>query len=377
MEREKVGIPRVKTRSRALNEYPRSAHSSRALPNETTMSISAKTSRTGLLYVSDADPGFRRRRAGNGFCYLDTRGRVIRDAATLDRIRALAIPPAYRDVWICTRGNGHLQATGRDARGRKQYRYHPRWNAMRGAAKFARIEAFGRALPKLRRALHRDVGLAGFPKRKVVAIIVSIMTRTYLRIGNSDYMRQNHSFGLTTLRNSHVRIIAGKRAKLSFRGKGGVAQTGMIEDKHLVALVRRCQQLPGQRLFQYRDDGNALHPIGSTDVNDYLRDAMDGEFTAKDFRTWGGTLTAMRLLAQYRPKGKRIGEAEFSRIRKIVENGVADQLNNTPAVCRSSYIDPRVYQAWKSGWLVDAAAGARGPRQWEALLTRLLKRHRA
>lgn len=338
------------------------------------MSRQAKTFATRLAYVSDAEPGFRRRRAGRGFQYIDVRGRTIRDPVILDRIRALAIPPAYHDVWICRRSDGHLQATGRDARGRKQYRYHPAWKQMRGSRKYAHIEDFGKALPKLRLAARSDLALPGFPQRKVVAIVVAVMAHTCLRVGNRDYLRQNHSFGLTTLRNTHVHIIAGKRAELAFRGKGGVAQSGVVEDKRLVALIRRCQQLPGQYLFQYRDEHGVLHPVGSSDVNDYLREAMDGEFTAKDFRTWGGTLAATRLLAGYRIGDCTSGSA-FATIRKQVECGVAEVLNNTPAVCRSSYIDPRVYTAWKNGWLEKAAIRAHGPRQWEALLLRMLKRH--
>ncbi len=338
------------------------------------MSRLAKAPTMRLAYVSDDEPGFRRRRSGNGFRYIDARGRTIRDPAVLERIRALAIPPAYRDVWICRRSDGHLQATGRDARGRKQYRYHSAWKLMRGSLKYAHIEDFGKALPKLRLAVRSDLALPGFPRRKIVAIVVAVMAHTCLRVGNRDYLRQNHSFGLTTLRNTHVHIVAGKRAELAFRGKGGVAQSGVVEDKRLVALIRRCQQLPGQRLFQYRDEQGFLHPIGSSDVNDYLREAMDGEFTAKDFRTWGGTLAATRLLAGF-PAGDCTSESAFAGIRKQVECGVAGLLNNTPAVCRSSYIDPRIYNGWKSGWLEKAATRAHGPRQWEGLLLRLLKRH--
>ncbi|PNS09502.1 DNA topoisomerase IB [Solilutibacter silvestris] len=332
----------------------------------------SSATRPRLTYVTDAEPGYRRRRSGRGFRYFDAHGRNVRDPKILDRIHALAVPPAYRDVWICKRADGHLQATGVDARGRKQYRYHPLWKAMRGAEKFRHVATFGRSLPRLRRALRRDLALDGFPKQKVLATVIAIMARTYLRVGNNGYTRENHSYGLTTLRNSHARALAGGRVKLAFRGKSGVVQESIIDDTRLAMLIRRCQELPGQRLFQYRDDQGKLRPIGSTDVNDYLRDAMEGEFTAKDFRTWGGTLMAIRLLAQRPPKGKHASEAELTKIRTWVESGVAKQLNNTPAVCRSSYIDPRVYHAWANRWLAQAAQGVLGQRQWEALVVKLL-----
>lgn len=328
----------------------------------------------GLVYVSDTQPGYRRRRAGRGFRYVDSRGRVLRNPKTLERIRALAIPPAYEDVWICADADGHLQATGRDARGRKQYRYHPRWNELRRRMKFGRIEEFGQALPKLRRVVRADLRLHGVPERKVLALVVSVMADTLVRIGNDGYARENHSYGLTTLRNRHVRFLGGGRAMLRFRGKGGIEQEAVLDDDRLVALIRRCQQLPGQQLFQYRDDEGASRPVDSTRVNDYLREAMGGDFTAKDFRTWGATLSAIRLLAQ-RPWKRRPGERALARAQKAVETEVARQLGNTPAVCRKSYIDPRVYAAWREGRMARAARGVRGPRQWEALALRLLRGH--
>lgn len=328
----------------------------------------------GLVYVSDADPGLSRRRAGKGFRYVDPQGHAVRDGATLERVRALAIPPAYRDVWICLRANGHLQATGRDARGRKQYRYHPRWNEVRGREKFGRVEAFGRALPKLRRRLREDLKLPGFPERKVAAIVVAVMADTLVRIGNEGYARDNHSYGLTTLRNRHVSFLRDGRARLKFRGKGGVEHEVELDDARLVKLVRGCQQLPGQDLFQYRDDAGGIRPVGSAQVNDYLREAMGEDFTAKDFRTWGGTLAAIRLLADMPWDEAGASQRAMSGMRKAVETGVARELGNTPAVCRKSYIDPRVYPAWERGWLARASAGVRGPRQWEALALKLLHR---
>src|SRR4249919_2747958 len=251
----------------------------------------------GLVYVSDTDPGLRRKRAGRGFSYVDASGRAVRDARTLERIRKLAIPPAYRDVWICTRANGHLQATGRDARGRKQYRYHARWSAVRDAEKFDRIVAFGAALPRLRKRVRHDLAPTGLPRDKVLAVVVAILANTLLRVGNDEYARGNQSYGLTTLRNRHIEFLRGGRARLRFRGKGGQAHDVVLDDARLARLARGCQQLPGQQLFQYTDDDGTVQPIDSGLVNDYLREAMGEAFTAKDFRTWGGTLAALRLLA--------------------------------------------------------------------------------
>jgi DNA topoisomerase IB len=333
----------------------------------------------GLVYVSDTEPGFRRRRSGKGFIYLDNSGKPIRDTNVLARIRALAIPPAYRDVWICTRANGHLQATGRDARGRKQYRYHPRWREVRDAEKFDRIIAFGSALPKLRQRLRRDLAKPGLPRDKVLAVVVAIMADTMVRIGNDEYARGNHSFGLTTLRNRHVEFLRGGRARLRFRGKGGQEHDVALDDARLAKLVRSCQQLPGQQLFQYEDDDTNVQPIDSGMVNDYLRDAMGAEFTAKDFRTWGGTLAAMRLLAREASPGdgeKPPSKRSIATVRNAVIAEVAKQLRNTPAVCRKSYIDPVVLDAWETGRLHAFIRDVRGQRQWEQALLRFLRRER-
>ena len=328
----------------------------------------------GLVYVTDAEPGLRRRPAGDGFRYLHPDGRAVRDADTLGRVRALAIPPAYRDVWICVHPEGHLQATGRDARGRKQYRYHPRWNEVRGREKFGRIEAFGAALPRLRRRLRADLKLPGWPQRKVLAIVVAVMADTLVRIGNAGYARDNKSYGLTTLRNRHVQFLRGGRARLRFRGKGGIEHEVAIDDARLARLLRHCGQLPGQQLFQYRDEDGQPRPVDSGMVNDYLREAMGQAFTAKDFRTWGGTLAAIRLLAEMPWDEDGASARAMAGMRASVEKAVAAQLGNTPAVCRKSYIDPRAYRAWETGWLARASAGVRGPRQWEALALRMLRR---
>ena len=328
----------------------------------------------GLRYVSDLDPGYARQRSGTGFSYRDPTGQAVRDAGELQRIRALAVPPAYTDVWICLHPKGHLQATGRDARHRKQYRYHPEWQRVRGEGKFDRIIAFGEALPRLRRRLKRDLALPGYPRDKVLAIAVGVMAATLVRVGNDTYARSNKSFGLTTLRNRHIAFLRGGRARLKFRGKGGLEHDIELDDVRLARAIRKIQQLPGQALFQYRDDDGTLQPVGSGDVNDYLREAMGEDFTAKDFRTWGGTLAAIRLLAEMPWDEAGASQRAMASMRKAVETDVARQLGNTPAVCRKSYIDPRVYAAWEGGWLARASAGVRGPRQWEALALKLLRR---
>ncbi|WP_394002063.1 DNA topoisomerase IB [Luteimonas sp. WGS1318] len=336
----------------------------------------------GLRWVSDTEPGLRRIRAGKGFAYRDPDGRAVRDAATLDRARRLAVPPAYTDVWICARENGHLQATGRDARGRKQYRYHPDWSEVRGDGKFDRIVAFATALPKLRRALRRDLGLPGLPRDKVLAIVVSLMAQTFVRVGNDSYTRSNGSFGLTTLRNRHFELARAGRARLKFRGKSGQEQEITLDDAKLARLVRKVQQLPGQALFQYLDDDGERRGIDSGMVNDYLREAMGGPFTAKDFRTWGGTLMAFRRFAAMPlpegRQGREPSERALATQEKIVVADVADALGNTVAVARKAYIDPVLYVAWRDGSLQRAAGNARGARQWEGACLKLLRRkHRA
>ena len=331
--------------------------------------------RAGLVHVADGEAGIRRRRQGRGFSYRGVGGGPVRDPRTLARIRALAIPPAWQDVWICADPRGHLQATGRDARGRKQYRYHPEWARHRGSGKFERIVAFGQALPALRRQLRRDLAREGHPREKVLAIVVAVMDETLLRIGNDAYRRQNRSYGLTTLRNRHVAFLAGGRARIAFRGKGGQPQEAVLDDRRLVRLMRRCRELPGQCLFQYRDDDGALVPVRSSEVNEYLRQAMGEAFTAKDFRTWGGTVAAMSGLAAL--GGAPEAERECARLQGEVVRAVADELGNTPAVCRKAYIDPAVFEGWRRGELEGIAGRCRGPRQWEqAALVFLRRAHR-
>src|SRR6187549_3551986 len=260
----------------------------------------------GLVYVSDQAHGIRRVRlpstkkgaksAPSRFHYIGPTGRRIRDERTLARIAKLAIPPAYEDVWICTNPRGHLQATGRDARGRKQYRYHADWTRARGDHKHSRMLSFGKALGRLRAGVRRDLALAGLPREKVLALVVKLLDATQVRVGNAEYARTNGSFGLTTLRDRHARFPSRDKALLQFKGKGGTEHEVLVEDQRLAKLVRRCQELPGQALFQYVDEEGRRHAIDSGQVNDYLRERMGGEFTAKDFRTWHATLHALTLL---------------------------------------------------------------------------------
>lgn len=340
----------------------------------------------GLRYVCDDQAGMARRRVGQHFQYFEPDGRRVRDPATLKRIQALAIPPAWTQVWICRQRNGHLQATGRDARGRKQYRYHPDWQRLRGDGKFDRIVAFGTALPGLRRRLRSDLGQPGFPRDKVLAIVVALLADTLVRIGNDRYARDNRSFGLTTLRNRHIAFLRGGRVRLRFRGKGGQEHDIALDDVRLARLVQRCQQLPGQALFQYRDDDGMVRPVDSGEVNDYLHRTMGEAFSAKDFRTWGGTLAAFRELAGTplpEPdsaggdgddgSGSEPSERALTQTRNAVIRQVAAELGNTPAVCRKAYIDPVVFEGWRDGRLQRLAVNVRGARQWEQAALKFLK----
>jgi DNA topoisomerase IB len=281
-------------------------------------------------------------------------------------------------VWICADANGHLQATGRDARGRKQYRYHAKWRATRDAGKFGKLIRFGERLPHLRRVLRRDLALPGLPEAKVLAVIVSLLADTGVRVGNEEYARSNGSYGLTTLRDRHVTFLREGRAVLRFRGKSGQAQEARVDDARLVRILRRCQQLPGQFLFQYIDDEGQRKPVDSGMVNQYLRDAMGEEFTAKDFRTWGGTVGAIALLAKM-PLPESSAERPFKSAIVEVVKGVAERLGNTPAVCRSSYIDPRVFEAWRSGRLhrIVPSEAVRATRRFETIALSLLRKEPA
>jgi DNA topoisomerase IB len=332
---------------------------------------------TGLIYISDAEPGIRRRRVGKGFAYIGADGRIVKDPKTLARIRQLAIPPAYTDVWICTQEHGHLQATGRDARGRKQYRYHPDWRSTRDEGKFSRMIEFGTRLPKLRRRLKRDLALPELPKDKVLAVVVTLLNETLIRVGNEEYARTNKSYGLTTLRDQHVKFLRDGRATFSFRGKGGRAHDIVLDDRRLGRLIKRCQNLPGQQLFQYLDDNGQRQPIDSGMVNDYIRRAMcengDEGFTAKDFRTWGGTLRAIAFLACQTCMDE-LSERDFKHCVVQTAQHVSEALRNTPAVCRKSYINPVVFDAWRSGAIGRLVpSSAVSPRGLEKIALQLLR----
>jgi DNA topoisomerase-1 len=303
----------------------------------------------GLRYVSDNDPGIQRRGRGKSFLYLAPDGRRVTDSETLARIRRLAIPPAWTDVWIATRDDAHLQATGRDARGRKQYRYHPDWRAHRDDTKYTRMIAFAEALPRIRHQTSRDLESSGLTRTKVVAAIVQLLEKTLIRVGNEEYARANGSFGLTTMRDQHVEVT-GKAVHFEFKGKSGKKHSVTLEDPRLARVVRRCQDLPGQVLFQYVDDDGERQTVDSADINQYLRDASGADFTAKDFRTWAGTVLAAIALREFRTITSK---AEGKRnVVQAIER-VAARLGNTTAVCRKCYVHPAVLAAYLDGSLVE------------------------
>jgi DNA topoisomerase-1 len=302
----------------------------------------------GLRYVSDASPGIRRLRAGNGFSYVSADGRRIAEEQTLARIRTLAIPPAWRDVWICPSANGHIQAVGRDARGRKQYRYHARWREVRDDNKYGRLIAFARALPRIRARVRRDAARPGLPREKVLAAVVQLLEKTLIRVGNDEYAKHNGSYGLTTLKNRHAQVRSGK-IRFQFRGKSGVVHAVEINDPRLARIVKNCQDLPGAELLQYVDEEGVVRDIGSADVNAYLREISGEPFTAKDFRTWAGTVLAAQALQELHTFDSQ-AEAKRNVVRAI-EN-VAERLGNTKAVCRKCYVHPEVLNAYLDGSLV-------------------------
>ncbi len=312
----------------------------------------------GLLYVTGREPGIRRRRAGKGWSFAGPDGRTVRAPAERRRIERLAIPPAWTDVWICPHPNGHLQATGRDARGRKQYRYHPEWRQVRDETKFGRMIAFAEALPALRRRVASDLGRDGLPREKVLAAVVRLLERTLLRVGNEEYRRANDSFGLTTLRDRHAEVARGT-VRLSFRGKSGKDVEVDVEDARLARIVKRCRDLPGQELFQYVNGDGTQQSVGSGDVNAYLREATGEEFSAKDFRTWGGTVLALGALSQLGPGGDA-REAGKNVVQAV--KAVADFLGNRPAVCRKFYVHPEVLEAY-----VEGALAAKPPATGDAI----------
>ncbi len=299
----------------------------------------------GLRYVTDASPGITRKRAGKGFTYLTPGGERLTDKEQLARIKSLAIPPAWRDVWISPSPRGHIQATGRDERGRKQYRYHPRWHEVRDEAKYGRMIAFGQALPRIRERVEQDLRRQGLPREKVLATVVRLLDTTLIRVGNPEYARENRSFGLTTMRDRHAEVGATK-VTFHFRGKSGIDHEIELKDRRLAGIVKRCQDLPGQDLFQYVDDDGGHQPVTSDDVNAYLREITGEEFTAKDFRTWAGTVLAAQALAAFEEV-----DSEADAKRNVVQaiESVAKRLGNTRAICRKCYVHPAVIDAYLEG----------------------------
>jgi DNA topoisomerase I len=312
-------------------------------------------SSAGLSYVADMPLCIRRVRSGKGFRYVDANGKTITDAAELRRIRALAIPPAWTDVRICPRADGHIQATGRDAKGRKQYRYHSRWRRVRDETKFGRMIAFAEALPIIRARVAKDAARPGLPREKVLAVVTQLLERTLIRVGNEEYARHNRSYGLTTMRGKHVEV-EGPKISFRFRGKSGKEHIIDVRDRRLAGVVRRCQELPGQELFQYIDELGQTRSIESADVNAYLREAAGDDFSAKDFRTWYGTLLAARALGEQASRGaprqKHVAQAVAC---------VASKLGNTPTVCRKSYVHPAVVDRYLRGGLERMARPSTGP----------------
>lgn len=307
-----------------------------------------------LRYVSDASPGIHRQKKGKSFAYVRANGAPVKDAATLERMRSLAIPPAWTDVWICPHPRGHLQATGRDARGRKQYRYHPDWRAVRDRTKYDKLASFGALLPIIRRRVEHDLRQSGMPRTKVLATIVRILDLTHMRIGNEEYARENHSYGLTTLRDTHARV-SGLDVRFAFRGKSGRRQNLHVRDPRIARIVRRCAELPGQELFAYEDENGDVIDVGSEDVNDYLREITGEPITAKDFRTWGGTVHAAACLLAL---GECDTEAEAAHCMVSAVKQVAEVLGNRPATCKKYYIDPRVFTAYRRRRLCETLTRA-------------------
>jgi DNA topoisomerase-1 len=353
-------------RVRSIAELRRAADLADSAPS------ASDAERAGLEYVNDGEPGIRRQKRGTGFTYLDSNGKGVRDPYDLARIRSLAIPPAWTDVWICASEHGHLQATGRDAKSRKQYRYHVDFVAIRDSAKYERLIEFAKALPAVRKDIASQMSLAGLPREKVLATIVHLLDSTLIRVGNDAYARDNDSYGITTLRNSHVKV-AGGELRFQFKGKSGKSWRVTVRDRRVAKIIRSCQDVPGQHLFQYLDDeGNALR-VTSTDVNEYLRTLTGGEVTAKDFRTWAGTvLAANRLQEMGRPAS---ATAAKRQIRAALHE-VAARLGNTVAICRKCYVHPSVLEAYAAGELRlrrnPAKEGALRPE--EAATLRFLKR---
>ncbi len=321
-------------------------------PAEVKADVKAEIRTAGLRYVLDSQPGIRRERQGNGFRYLSPEGEVVEDEATLTRIKALGIPPAYEDVWICRLANGYLQATGRDAKGRKQYRYHPHWRETRDETKYGHMREFGKALPEIRARVDHDLGLPGLPREKVLATIVRLLETTLIRVGNKEYAKENHHYGLTTLHNRHLKV-EGATLRFHFTGKSGKQHEIALHDRRLAGIVKRLRDLPGYELFHYLDENAEPRGVDSADVNAYLHEVAGDEFTAKDFRTWAGTVQASLALQEC-----AAFETEAQAKRNVTEviKLVSRQLGNTPAICRKCYVHPAVLDSYLAGTLAEALA---------------------
>lgn len=303
----------------------------------------------GLRYVSDDQPGYTRRTKGDDFEYFDLEGKPIRDEQRLLRLKRLAIPPAYTDVWICPTPNGHIQATGRDARGRKQYRYHERWREVRDENKYEKMALFGQTLPKIRRQVEEDLALPGLPRRKVLATAVQLLERTFIRVGNEEYARNNKSIGLTTMKDRHV-DVQGANLTFRFRGKSGIKHEVDMKDRRVAKIIAKLQDLPGQDLFQYVDEEGQIRDISSQDVNEYLREISGEEFSAKDFRTWAGTVLGAMALNHLGPFAtKKEAKANI----KSAVTAVSKILGNTPAICRKCYVHPAVFETYLGGAAIE------------------------
>lgn len=310
-----------------------------------TAEIASAVMEEGLRYVSDSSPGYKRKRTGTSFAYYDKAGKRITDPNVLKRIKSIGIPPAYESVWICPAPNGHIQATGLDARGRKQYRYHPKWREIRDQTKYERMVQFATKLPRLRRQISADMRRKALPRQKILATVTSLLDKTLIRVGNHEYAASNQSFGLTTLRRKHATIKNGA-LKLEFTGKSGKRWNLQINDKRIVGIVKRCAEIPGHELFKYIDDEGCVCTIGSGDVNGYIKDILNDDFSAKDFRTWAGTVLAAAALAKC---GIDNTQAQMKRNVTAAIEAVARQLGNTPAICRKCYVHPDILDAYPSG----------------------------
>src|SRR5579871_1201860 len=313
-----------------------------------TAEVASAIAEEGLRYVSDASPGYRRKRSGTSFTYYDKDGKRITDKAVIRRIKSIGIPPAYEFVWICPTANGHIQATGLDARGRKQYRYHPKWRELRDQNKYEHVMQFAAALPELRSSVAADMKVDGLPREKVLATIVSLLEKTLIRIGNAEYAAKNKSYGLTTMRRKHVAVGRGV-LRFDFTGKSGKHWKLRVEDKRIAAIVKRCAEIPGHELFKYLDDDGQPRTVDSGDVNAYIKEITGEDFSAKDFRTWAGTVLAALALAEFK---KYDSQAEAKRNVVAAIESVSRQLGNTPAICRKCYVHPEVLSAYMSGDLV-------------------------